>query len=171
MRIVAAARDCAVPDWLVGAGAIRDLVWDALHDRPPAPPKDVDVAFFDPTDLTPERDRRATAALAARLAGVPWEATNQAAVHTWYERTFGNPVEPLVSSADGVATWPETATCVAVRLDRRDRIEVVAPYGLDDLLGLVLRRNARRVTAAEYRRRAAEKRIAERWPRVAVLPA
>jgi hypothetical protein len=35
----------------------------------------------------------------------------------------------------------------------------------------VLRRNPRRVTAAEYRRRAAVKRIAERWPRVAVLPA
>jgi hypothetical protein len=31
-----------------------------------------------------------------------WEATNQAAVHLWYEQTFGFAVPPLTSSADGV---------------------------------------------------------------------
>jgi hypothetical protein len=38
-----AARDIAAPDWLVSAGAIRDAVWDALHGRPPVPPRDVDL--------------------------------------------------------------------------------------------------------------------------------
>jgi hypothetical protein len=58
-----AARDIAAPDWLVAAGAIRDAVWDALHGRAPVAPRDVDLAFFDPEDLTPERDDAVTSAL------------------------------------------------------------------------------------------------------------
>jgi hypothetical protein len=78
-------------------------------------------------------------------------------------------VTPLASAADGVATWPETATAVAVRLLADDRIQVVAPCGLDDLFGLVCRRNPSRVGVEHYRRRVRDKRIAERWPRVEVL--
>jgi hypothetical protein len=48
---------------------------------------------------------------------------------------------------------------------------IVAPFGLDDLLGLVLRHNPRRATVQEYERRVRSKRITERWPRVTVLPA
>jgi uncharacterized protein len=73
-------------------------------------------------------------------------------------------VASLHSAADGVATWPETATAVAVRLLPDDRLEVVAPCGLDDLFNLVCRRNSRRVTADHYRRRVQDKRIAERCP-------
>jgi hypothetical protein len=34
--------------------------------------------------------------------------------------------------------WPETATAVAVRLNRDGVIEVAAPLGLDDLFNLVV---------------------------------
>jgi hypothetical protein len=78
-------------------------------------------------------------------------------------------VDPLTSAADGVATWPQTATAVAVRLLPDDRIEVVAPCGLEDLFNLVRRRNPRRVTVDHYRRRVRDKRIADRWPRVEIL--
>jgi len=105
----------------------------------------------------------------ARLSGVPWDAKNQAAVHTWYGRVFGGQVAPLTSAADGVATWPETATAVAVRLLPDDRLQVVAPCGLEDLFGLICRRNPRRVTVAHYRQRIHDKRITERWPRVEVV--
>jgi hypothetical protein len=48
---------------------------------------------------------------------------------------------------------------------------VVAPCGLDDLFGLVCRRNPRRVTVDQYRRRVRDKRIAGRWPRVEIIDA
>jgi hypothetical protein len=169
MRALRAAREVDAPDWLIGAGVIRDLVWDHLHGHhAPAVPKDVDLVFFDTVDLTPEREEAVRAALLARAPDIPWDVKNQAVVHVWYPRVFGLEVEPLTSSADGVATWPETATAVAVRLLRDDTIEVIAPCGLDDLFGLVCRRNPRRVTVEEYRRRVATKRIAERWPRVRI---
>ena len=67
------------------------------------------------------------------------------------------------------ATWPETATAVAVRLLADDRLQVVAPCGLDDLFGMVCRRNPRRVSVDQYHRRLREKRAAERWPRVVIV--
>lgn len=167
-----AARDVDAPDWLVSAGAIRDAVWDALHDRPlGAPPRDVDLAFFDPEDLAPGRDERVEEALRARAPALPWEAKNQASVHLWYPRRFGFEVPALRSSADGVATFPEVATCVGVRLLADDDLLVVAPHGLDDLLGGVCRHNPTRVPADLYERRVAEKGWPERWPRLQYVPA
>jgi hypothetical protein len=167
-----AARDVDAPDWLVCAGALRNAVWDRLHGfASPTPLADVDVGFFDPHDLTPARDAAVTAALHARHPAAPWQAKNQAAVHVWYERRFGYPVEPLTSTADAVATFPETAVCVGVRLEHDDSLHVVAPYGLDDLLGLVHRHNPRRASVEIYEERLRSKRIAERWPRVTIVPA
>ena len=110
------------------------------------------------------------------MANLPWEATNQAAVHTWYAEHFHeDPVPPLASVHDAVATWPETATCVAVRsaLDgvevcAANGIKVCAPYGLDDLLHGVWRRNPARLSLAASAARLARHRVAERWPTVVV---
>jgi uncharacterized protein len=164
-----AAREVDPPDWLLGAGAVRTAVWDRLHGVQPALPKDVDVVFFDPDDLSPERDAQVERALRERAPDIPWDSKNQAAVHRWYPRRFGYEVEPLSSSADGVATWPETAVCVGLHLDARDRLAVVAPYGLEDLFGLVHRRNPRRVSVEEYERRLCEKQIAQRWPQATIV--
>ncbi len=172
METLRAARDVDPPDWLVCAGALRTAVWDRLHGfASTSPLADVDVGFFDADDLTPARDTAVTDALRARLPGAPWQAKNQAAVHLWYESRFGFAVEPLGSTTDAVATFPETAVCVGVRLEPDDTLLVVAPHGLDDLLGLVLRHNPARASLEIYEERLASKRITERWPRVTVVPA
>ena len=165
-----AAREVDATDWLIGAGAVRTAVWDRLHGFDEATElADIDLVFFDAADLSEERERAIEEALAAALPGLPWDAKNQAAVHLWYEERFGYAVEPLGSTAEGVATWPETATCVGVRLEHDGHLNVVAPHGLDDLLGLVHRRNPARVSVEEYERRLRGKRITERWPLVRVV--
>jgi hypothetical protein len=170
IEALAAARVVDAPDWLIGAGAVRTAVWDFLHGfDEPSELADIDLVFFDPADLSPERERAVEEALRAQLPEAPWDAKNQAAVHLWYPEKFGYEVEPLGSAAEGVATWPEIATCVGVRLTAEDRLQVVAPHGLDDLLGLVHRRNPTRVSVEEYERRLRTRRISERWPRVRVL--
>jgi uncharacterized protein len=172
MRALRAARSVDAPDWLISAGAVRTAVWDFLHGfSSPSRLADVDLGFFDAADLSPARDASVEAALLTGAPDLPWEAKNQAAVHLWYPRRFGFEVEPFRCTADAVATFPETATCVGLHLDAADRLTVVAPYGLDDLLGLVLRHNPVRAPVAVYEERLAAKRIAERWPRVTVIPA
>jgi uncharacterized protein len=121
------------------------------------------------TDLTPERDRAVEDALRARAPHLPWQAKNQAAVHLWYPRIFGIDVSPFRSCAEAVATFPETATCVGVRLLADDDMLVVAPHGLDDLFGCVCRHNPTRVSAGFYERRVAEKGWPLRWPQMRYL--
>jgi uncharacterized protein len=167
MEALRVAREVGAPDWLISAGAIRDAVWDALHDRPlTAVPRDIDVGFFDPRDLTPDRDRTVVDSLNARAPHLPWQAKNQAAVHLWYPQRFGRDVPPFRSCADAVATFPETASCVGVRLLADDELLVVAPHGLDDLCGCICRHNPTRVPASFYERRVAEKGWRRRWPRM-----
>ena len=114
----------------------------------------------------PERDKAAQRQLQAMQPEIPWEATNQAAVHLWYEAVFGDAVSPLTSTLDAIGTWPETVTCIGVRLQPDDTFLIAAPYGLADLFNLILRRNPRRVSLERFQQRVREKRILKKWPQV-----
>ena len=164
LEVLTTARSLGLPDWYVGAGAVRDVVWDIRfgHGFDPVNIRDIDLVYFDASDLdsATERDRL----MEARLPP-GWDVKNQAAVHTWFHRRFGGePVEPLLSTVEGIATWPETATAVAVRLEVDESLTIAAPHGLDDLLDGVWRRNPVRVSDEEASRRLERKNVAERWP-------
>jgi hypothetical protein len=47
-----------IEDCWVGAGLIRNAIWDHLHGRSVEPllDSDVDVVYWDPTNVNPERD-------------------------------------------------------------------------------------------------------------------
>jgi hypothetical protein len=170
IHILRVARPVVPPDWAVGSGVIRNIVWDHLHGyATPTPVKDVDLVFFDQADLSTEREQAIEAELRRLEPDVPWEVKNQAAVHLWYEARFGHPLPPLRSLHDAIGTWPETAVAIGVRLLSNDALRVIAPCGLEDLLEMTLRRNPRLVTAAFFRRRVKEKRIEKLWPRVRVV--
>lgn len=171
LRALHVAQAVGPPDWLIGGEVIRNLVWDRLHGLKQVPSKDVDLAFFDPASLGGDRELSVGMAVTSLAPDISWHVTNQAAAHLWYPDVHGAEIEPLTCSADAVATWPETATAVAIRLLRDQRIEVLAPYDLDDLFGLISRRNPRCVTKERYRPFVASKQIARRWPRMRVLDA
>jgi uncharacterized protein len=107
--------------------------------------------------------------LRVTMPNVPWEVTNQAAVHLWFEEHFGHKVSQLHSLADAVSTWPEYSTSVGVTLDERELIRVIAPFGLDDLFSMVVRRNPKRVSIETYRERVRSKRYNSRWPKVKII--
>lgn len=151
--------------WCIGAGAVRSLVWDHLHGFPASTPTDVDVAYFDPSRVTSEATLKAT--LAARHPDVRWDIVNQAFVHEWSAPC--PVVRPLTSLEDGLASWPETATAVGVYLDHTGKIGIVAPYGLDDLFDLVLRRSPGVHRPEAFDERLASKLFRERWPLLHLL--
>lgn len=171
MPALQAVRSLQLESWCVGAGAVRNLVWDHLHgyDEPSAL-ADIDVAYFDPEGPFSEQDAEIQARLRALEPDLPWEVTNQAFVHTWFESCFGHPVPPLGSIEEAVASWPEYATAVGVFLTASGCIEVIAPHGLGDLFGLQVRRNPIRVSVETYHKRVEQKQYTKRWPRVLVVP-
>lgn len=174
MAALRAVRRLGLASWCIGAGAVRNLVWDALHGHAvPSALADVDVAYFDAEDLGAAAEQALQHRLQSIAPGYPWEVTNQARVHLWFEGVFGHPVPPLESLEAAVASWPEYATAVGIALDGDDdgagALRVIAPHGLDDLFGMVVRRNPLRVSLETYRQRVAQKRYPERWPRVRVI--
>ncbi|WP_322019462.1 nucleotidyltransferase family protein [Paraburkholderia tropica] len=170
MSALSTVREMGLESWCIGAGAIRNLVWDSLHGYEiPTQLADVDVAYFDASDLSSTRNAEIQSRLAAHCPGVPWEVTNQAAVHLWFEKVFGHSVPPLTSLSEAIASWPEYATAVGLTLRDDGTIDIWAPYGLDDLFSMVVRRNPTRVSIDTYRRRIEQKRYLERWPRATVI--
>lgn len=147
------------PGAWIGAGFLRNAVWDVLHGRTPdvASLADIDVVHLDAAALDPARDAAWEVTLHAALP-LPWSVTNQARMHG------RNGHAPYRDTADALAHWPETATAIAVRW-RKGEVELLAPHGTDDLLGLLLRptpafEQRREVVAA----RASAKGWLRRWP-------
>lgn len=164
------ARALALPSWCIGAGAVRNLVWDHLHGHPsPSRLPDIDLAYFDAAEPPGwKRERDHERCIARACPDLPWEVTNQAHVHLWFERHFGDAVPPLRSLRDALASWAEFATSVGLSLSAHGALEVIAALGLDDLFAMRIRRNPARVSLETFRQCVAQKRYAERWPRVEI---
>src|SRR5690349_12004829 len=47
MDALRAVNTCVDSPWCIGAGTIRGLVWDHVHEYAAGLPEDVDVAFFE----------------------------------------------------------------------------------------------------------------------------
>lgn len=162
--VLDAAASLRLPDWAVGAGFVRNPVWDALMGRDmPTPVADVDVLYFDPSGITRESERAREAQLHRLMPEVPWSVKNQARMHR------RNSDRPYRDTLDGIRHWLETPTAVAIRLTEGGEAELLAPFGIGDLLGMVIRptpSGQRRRDAYVERIRA--KRLAERWPGVGI---
>lgn len=151
--------------WL-GAGFIRNLVWDRLHGFPaPTPLADVDVLTFEPGTGS-EREIQIEAALASALPAVPWSVKNQARMHA------RNGDAHYRDTEDALRHWLETPTAVAARLAAGGAVEILAPFGLTDLFGLTVRptphARSRRDRLKAYRLRMAAKAWSATWPGVRV---
>lgn len=142
----------------IGAGFVRNAVWDHLHGYGEATPlADIDVLHFAPRALDPQADADFEAALRRRCE-VPWSVKNQARMH------LRNGDRPYRDCADALCHWAETCTAVALRLVG-ERLELLAPLGVDDLLALKVRPTAHFAGKPEvYRRRLREKNWTARWP-------
>lgn len=161
MTILRAVRDLCLPDWAIGAGFVRNRVWDLASGKAtPTTPGDIDVLYYDAADLSPEREAALEARLRAVLPGVPpWSVTNQARMHL----ENGDP--PYASTEDALCCWLETPTAVAVRLEADDSLTLLAPHGLEDLFALRVRPTPRgRERLDAYRRRLAAKNWHAVWP-------
>jgi hypothetical protein len=157
-----------LPQCWIAAGFVRNRVWDALHGHGvPSPLDDLDVVYFDPGRQDRAQEKGHEAALARAAPGLRWSVKNQARMHT------RNGDRPYRSTADALCHWCETATAVGVRVNASGELEILAPLGLADLLGLVVRPtpHARACRLSVYRERVARKNWRATWPRLRILHA
>lgn len=161
MEALYAVQACKLSDGWIGAGFVRDAVWDRLHGYGQRPLSgDVDVVWFDSQCGDPAHDRHLEEGLRLQSPAFNWSVKNQARMH----QRNGN--DPYLSTENALRYWPETATAVAVRVGDTALIEVIAPYGLDDLFELRLRPTPpfEHEKLNVFRQRVAEKLWMERYP-------
>jgi hypothetical protein len=152
----------AIEDCWIGAGFIRNAIWDHLHGQPIAavPGSDVDVAYYDPSNTSLEKDIAIEKRLFDERADLPWSVHNQARMHECNGDT------PYRNTEDAIRCWPETATAIAAHV-RGGCIEVIAPHGVHDLVNLIVRPTpAFAHKPSVYCNRVFSKDWVRRWPKL-----
>lgn len=112
-------------DAWICAGVLRNKVWDTVSKKSTAI-NDIDVIYFDPTDTSWATEKALEIKLRNSLPNKPWSIKNQARMH------LKSGFKPFNSSYDGVSHFPEIPTVIAARIFNGE-LEVIAPYGLEDL--------------------------------------
>lgn len=171
MDVLGGMRELALPDMLLGSGAIYNTVWNVLTGRPPLTGiKDADVVYFDDSDLSYEAEDAAIQRAAAQFAGlpIPVELRNQARVHIWFPQKFGTPYPQLKSSAEMMLYFASRTHAVAVRLEDDERLNIFAPFGLDDIFSFRITPNPTLDNAATHAAKATRAKTV--WPELTVVP-
>lgn len=160
-----------LPNWYIAGGVISQTVWNYLSGFDlNAHIKDIDLVYFDP-DISKNIENYYIQLGESLYNTIPLEVeiVNQARVHTWYEEDFGKMIAPIRTTQEGIAGWPTIATCTGITLNKKDEIEIYAPYGLDDLLGMVARPNKNTIVTKEmYYNKV--KRWRKVWPKLKTIP-
>jgi hypothetical protein len=169
MGVLTTLRGLDLPQWRVMSGAVYQTVWNHLTGRDPDyGVRDYDVAYFDPDTSWDAEDlviKRAAAAFPAPLDAMV-EVRNQARVHLWFEGKFKEPYSPLQTADEALERFVSPAFACGVKLLGNEKIDVVAPFGLDDLFAMHIRPNPLRQLATGWIRTTASAQA--RWPELTV---
>ncbi|MEG0006574.1 MAG: nucleotidyltransferase family protein [Aeromonas sp.] len=165
MACLRAARALDLPDWALGAGFVRNLIWDHLHQKTASTPlNDVDLIYLDRSDPDGLAEADHEAWLTARLPDQRWEVRNQARMHLRQQ------VSPFMSSLEALSHWVEIPTCIGVRLLPDDTFEWLAPYGFGHNWSLRVSANPRcRQDNQVFVQRILTKRWQQIWPDLEVV--
>ncbi|WP_088090473.1 nucleotidyltransferase family protein [Bacillus sp. OV166] len=134
INILKAAKSLNLPDWWICAGFVRSKIWDTLHNfRVRTPIPDIDVIYFDPTNVDELEEKKLEDLLKTLQPDIPWSVKNEARMH------IKSNMPPYSSSVDAISKFPETATALGVKLDDRENVKLTAPYGISDVINLEVR--------------------------------
>jgi hypothetical protein len=169
--ILERAQNLGMPNWYLGAGGICQTAWNVKHGFDPENGiKDYDLVYYDESDLSYEAEDAFIQKGKEIFSDISIlvEIRNQARVHIWYEKHFGKPIDKYKSVEDAIDTWPTTATSVGIRKNIDGGLQVYAPFGLDDLLNMIVRANKKKITEKIYQNKV--NRWIRVWPKLKVIP-
>lgn len=161
MGILRKAEEQNLKDWYIGAGFIRNKVWDYLHgfSKEKVDTSDIDLVYFDKDGNDENADKRLSKKLNLET-GVIWEVVNEVYAHKW------NDLPPYKSIEDAISQWPETVTAIGVTLQNGE-LKLICPHGVSDLVNLIIRPCPKFSGGiAVVKERAEKKKWLEKWPKL-----
>lgn len=132
IKTLKTVRDLNLNDCWIGAGFIRNKIWDYKHGKDSTELNDIDVIYFDRTRSSKNEDMLIENKLKTVDPTLNWSVKNQARMH------IRNNHIPYLNCYEAISFWPETATSIAIRLKSNNKIDYIAPYGLEDLFNLLV---------------------------------
>jgi len=164
MNVLIEAQKLALPNWMVGAGFLRNKVWDCLHNikRAGVDTNDIDLIYFDKKSSNEHEDRLLSERMSEKY-GFKWDVKNQSYMHIRHGH------EPYASIEEAISYWVETATCVAVTVEG-NHLKLIAAYGISDLVDLVLRPVPISENSNAFTKRQKSKKWIEKWPELKISP-
>ena len=169
-KILRRTGDLGMPNWYLGAGGIAQTVWNVLLKRNPEEGiQDYDLVYYDADDISYEAEDAFIKKGLKAFADIPVEVQirNQARVHLWYKKHFGFSIKQYQSVEDAIRSWPTTANSIGITV-LNGKLHVYAPFGLDDLFGMIVRANKTLVTREMFENKVA--RWARVWPELKIMP-
>lgn len=164
MDCLYALRALNLPQGYIGAGFLRNAIWDAHHGYEVYTPlNDVDVIYFDAHDLSVESERVIKETLQKQNPTVPWQVKNQARMHIQHNHV------PYTSCEDAISMWIERETCVAVRMSNEGAFEFLAPFGLSQNMAGTISVNPKIPRPEVFSRRVATKKWLKLWPQLRLV--
>lgn len=173
-EILELTSELKMPNWYLGAGGIAQTVWNDRHGfNPENGIKDYDLVYYDAYDISYEAEDvfiKNGKELFKNIL-IPVEIRNQARVHLWYNSHNGKHANRLIdqykSAEEAINTWPTTATAIGVKKLKNGELQVYAPFGLDDLLNLIVKPNKTLITEKIYQDKV--DRWIKIWPNLKVV--
>jgi hypothetical protein len=164
------SQDLDLRNYYIGAGFIAQSVWNHMSNYSLTHGiNDIDIAYFD-EDISFEKEDRVInkAKELFKDYQLKVDLKNQARVHIWYKDHFGYEIKPYLSVEEAINTWPTTATSIGIRLNQDNSWLVYAPFGLNDLLGKIVRANKVQITKEIYEKKI--ERWIKYWPDLKIFP-
>jgi hypothetical protein len=159
-----------IDHYYIGAGCITQSVWNYLSGFPlDYGIKDIDFVYYNDNDLSEEAENETIRLLNNEFHGlaIKLDVKNQARVHIWYKNHFGYEIRPYKSLEEAINTWPTTSSAIGVR-KQGNEWKVYAPFGLNDLFGMVVRANKAQITKEIYEQKATN--WVSKWTELKVIP-
>lgn len=168
--VIERARELDFDNYYIGAGCIAQTVWNYLSNKPlDYGIKDIDFVYFEDKNLDFESEDRVISQVKRLFSDlkIDVDVKNQARVHLWYNSHFGSSIIPYDSLEAAINTWPTTATAIGVRKEKNHELKVYAPFGLNDLFGMIVRANKTQITKEIYENKVSS--WTKKWPNLKVI--
>lgn len=161
LTVLKTVSDLNLNDCWIGAGFVRNKIWDEKHQKPRTVLNDIDVIYYNQNNISKTYDITLENCLKKKDSNLNWSVKNQARMHV------RNKHKQYINCNDAISFWPETATAIAVRLNSENKIEYIAPYGLDDLFNLLVIPTPN-FNLSVYKTRIENKNWVAKWPNLKI---
>ena len=152
------AADLNLNQWCLGAGFVRNLVWDHLHfNRSISPLNDIDFIYFNEEEKSAELDLVYEERVNA-ISSKPWSVKNQARMHQ------RNNDSPYQSTLDAMSYWTEIETAVGVTMKNTGELELLTPFGIKKLFDKTISFNPKSNNPVDFAKRVSNKQWLRQWP-------